>query len=167
MIYSLYIHEPLFTSVQYFFSEINSMFRPTSDLTAEPGIKYLELVGLRLIRSFFVIRLVIIIMGLGMIITSIVLSVMGLVDDFIPFEYILGGTGGMFLLIIILTIIFGPNRWYFNKIRDLRDSGATQELKKLAYRGGMKSMLAMYALVDLGEMSINTMQGYPRGYYGQ
>jgi hypothetical protein len=136
------------------------MWRPSSDLVSEPGIKYLELMGIRLIRNMLFMRIVLAVVGLGMIITSIVFSILGVMGTFVEMYYVLGGTGGVFLLIAILQTIFGANKRYFNKIRDLRDSGATKELKALAYRGrGVKSFLAMYALVDLGEMNIMQMRG--------
>jgi hypothetical protein len=136
------------------------MWRPSSDLISEPGVKYLELVGIRVIRNMLFVRIILIIMGLGMIVASIVLSVLEVMGTFAEMNYILGGSGGLFLLVAILQTIFGANKRSFNKIRDLRDSGATKELKALAYRGrGVKSFLAMYALVDLGEMNINQIRG--------
>ena len=143
------------------------MWKPSPAILSEPGIKYLEMMGIRLVRSFFFMRLLFSVMGIGMVITSIVLSSLEIMNEVVVVYYVIGGTGGFFLLIAILQTIFGVNRWYFNKIRDLRDSGATRELKEFAYRGGLKSILAMYALVDLGEIDIQTMQGVGRSYYSK
>jgi len=143
------------------------MWKPSPEILSEPGIKYLEMMGIRLIRSFLFMRILLFVMGLGMVVAGIVLSTLEPFSDIPVVYYLIGGTGGLFLLVIILQTIFGVNRRFFNKIRDLRDSGATRELKEFAYRGGLKSILAMYALVDLGEIDIQTMQGVGRSYYSK
>jgi hypothetical protein len=141
------------------------MFRPTSDLTAEPGIKYLEYMGLRILRMMMMMRGMIIFFGLMFITAAIVTGVLDVMEYFPAFYYIIGGAGGVFVLLGGLQIIFGVNRWYFNKVRALRDRGDIQELKRLVYGYGAKSTLAMYALVDLGEVDPYMMQRYPRGAY--
>ena len=143
------------------------MWKPSPKVLDEPGIKYLELMGYRLVRSFLMMRLVFYFMGFGMVIASVVLLLLDLEPDIDFAFYMICGMGGFFVLAAILQSVLGVNRRLFNKIRDLRDSGATRELKEYAYRGGMKSILAMYALVDLGEMDLAAMQGYGRGFYGQ
>lgn len=141
------------------------MFRPTSDLTAEPGIKYLEYMGMRILRMMMMMRGMLIFMGAMMITAAIVTAVLNVMEYFPAFYYIIGGMGGLLVLIAILQIVFGINRIFFNKVRDLRDRGDTQELKRLVYGYGAKSTLAMYALVDLGEIDPYMMQRYPRGSY--
>lgn len=143
------------------------MWKPSPAILSEPGIKYLEMMGIRLVHSFFFMRLILSIMGTGMIVASIVISSLEPISGIEVVYYVLGGTGGFLLLVALLQTVFGVNRWNFNKIRDLRDSGATRELKEFAYRGGLKSILAMYALVDLGEIDIQTMQGVGRSYYSK
>jgi len=143
------------------------MFRPTSDLTAEPGIKYLEYMGLRILRMMMMMRGMLIFMGTIMITAAIVTAVMNVMDYFPLFYYLIGGMGGVTMLMAILQIVFGVNRWYFNKVRAMRDRGDIQELKKLVYGMGAKSTLAMYALIDLGEIDPYMMQRYPRGSYGK
>ncbi|NHJ03791.1 MAG: hypothetical protein EAX90_03135 [Candidatus Heimdallarchaeota archaeon] len=143
------------------------MWKPSPKVLDEPGIKYLELMGYRLIRSFLMMRIIFYFMGFSMVIASIVLLILDLEPEIDFVFYMIGGMGGLFLLAAILQSVFGVNKRFFNKIRDLRDSGSTRELKEYAYRGGMKSILAMYALVDLGEIDLAVMQGYGRIYYGQ
>ncbi|MHA1307181.1 MAG: hypothetical protein ACTSO7_08995 [Candidatus Heimdallarchaeota archaeon] len=143
------------------------MFRPTSDLTSEPGIKYLEYMGMRILRMMMMMRGMLIFMGGIMITAAIVTAVLDLMEYFPAFYYIIGGFGGVLVLIAVLQIVFGVNRWYFNKVRDLRDTGDLKELKRLVYGYGAKSTLAMYALVDLGEIDPYMMQRYPQGSYGK
>ncbi len=143
------------------------MFRPTSDLIAEPGIKYLEYMGMRILRMMMMMRGMIIFMGSIMVTASIVTAVLDLMGYFPAFYYIIGGFGGALMLMGILQIVFGVNRMFFNKVRDLRDRGDTQELKRLVYGYGAKSTLAMYALVDLGEIDPYMMQRYPSGSYSK
>ena len=99
------------------------MFRPTSDLTAEPGIKYLEYMGLRILRMMMMMRGMLIFMGTIMITAAIVTAVMNVMDYFPLFYYLIGGMGGVTMLMAILQIVFGVNRWYFNKVRAMRDRG--------------------------------------------
>ncbi|MHA1441519.1 MAG: hypothetical protein ACTSPK_06625 [Candidatus Heimdallarchaeota archaeon] len=143
------------------------MFRPTSDLIAEPGIKYLEYMGMRIIRMMMMIRGMLIFMGSVMVTASIVTAIYDLMEYFPAFYYIIGGFGGALMLMGILQTVFGVNRRFFNKVRGLRDRGDTQELKRLVYGYGAKATLAMYALVDLGEIDPYMIQGYPRGSYGK
>jgi hypothetical protein len=140
------------------------MFRANVDITKEPGIKYLEYMGLRILRMMRVMRGMLFFMGTAMVVASIVLSIFGIMDFMPAFYYIIGGGGGLILLIPILQTIFGVNIWYFNKIREMRDRGEVQELKRFVYGRGAKSTLAMYALVDLGEIDLYAMRGFHSGY---
>ena len=99
---------------------------------------------------------------IGMVIATIVLAALGTLDFMYEVYYVLGSGGGLILLIGILQVIFGVNRWYYKKIRDMRDMGDVQGLKKYAYGMGAKATIAMYALVDLGEMDLTMARGFTR-----
>ncbi|MEA2069655.1 MAG: hypothetical protein U9O98_00005 [Asgard group archaeon] len=92
------------------------MFRQPKDLSSESGINYLELMGYRIVRMMRIQKIMLIFFGLGMIIASIVLSILD-IFYFAPYlYYLIGGMGGLFLLLAFLFLIFGVNIWFFKKV---------------------------------------------------
>ena len=129
------------------------MFRPSKELITDPGIRYLEFYGIRYIRSFLMMKIMMTVMGSLPIIAAIITSSLHVMDDFVPFYYIIGGMGGVFMLIAIIFILVFPGKRYLNNIIELREHNDVMELKKILYKSaGMKSTLAMLALIDLGEV---------------
>ena len=129
------------------------MFRPSKELVTDPGIRYLEFYGIRYVRSFLMMKIMMVVMGSLPVIAAIITSSLHVMDDFVPFYYILGGMGGVFMLIAIILIFVFPGKRYLNHIIELREHNDVIELKKILYKSaGMKSTLAMLALIDLGEV---------------
>lgn len=131
------------------------MFRPPKELTTAPGIRYLELYGLRYVRAYLSMRIMMLVMGLFPIIAAIVLSSFNVLDEVSFIYYIIGGSGGLFLLLGIIFYFVLPNKRDYNRILELRDKGDVTKLKEILYKPGAKSTLAMLALIDLEEISPN------------
>ncbi len=139
------------------------MFRPSKELLTDPGIRYLELYGMRYVRAYFGMKIMMTVMGSSFILALIITSSLHVMDDFLPFYYLIGGMGGFILLIAVIFILVLPSRRIFNHILELRDRNAVPELKEILYKPGAKSTLAMLALIDLGEVQPETFYQMNRG----
>jgi len=133
------------------------MFRPSKELITDPGIRYLELYGIRYIRAYTMMKIMMTLMGSLPLLAAIITSSLHVMDDFPPFYYMMYGIGGFMLLIALIFILVFPSRRFFKHIVELRDQNAVTELKKILYKSGAKSSLAMLALIDLGEVQPNML----------
>ncbi len=139
------------------------MFRPSKELLTDPGIRYLEYYGMRYIRAYSGIKIGMAIMsGIFFSVVMVTFS-LHVMDDFIPFYYIMSGMGGIFFLLAVIFVLFFPDRRFFKYIVELRDKNAVTELKEILYKPGIKSTLAMLALIDLGEVEPETFYRMSRG----
>lgn len=133
-----------------------TVFRPSKELITDPGIRYLELYGIRYVRAYLGIKIIMTVMGGGFLLATIITSSLHVMDDFPPFYYMIGGMGGFNLLLAVIFILVFPSRRFFNRIVELRDRNAVTELKEILYKPGVKSTLAMLVLIDLGEVQPET-----------
>ncbi|MHA1155937.1 MAG: hypothetical protein ACTSQK_07495 [Candidatus Heimdallarchaeota archaeon] len=140
-----------------------TVLRPSKELLTEPGIRYLEYYGMRYIRAYSYLRIGMAVMSGIFFSVAMVTFSLHVMDDFIPFYYVMSGMGVIFFLLAIIFVLFFPDRRSFKKIVELRDKNAVTELKEILSKPGVKSTLAMLALIDLGEVEPEAFYRMNRG----